>query len=655
MFLAFFIYFDQLKNYVTRSYPYIYNLFIKIIMIIRKFITCFLLAVSSFLSAQVDTSQANDSLMVQILNINRIHNFNSPTGVIKELFGDVRLKQQKAYFWSDTAFLYSDKSIKAYGNVEIDQNDSIHVFSDSLFYNGVNRIVRLKKEVVLQDTTATIFTELLDYHLTTRMAYFPDDILVLSDSNELIAKRGSYNANTNTAFFYDSVRGTTGDFKLVSDSLSFNTDTEKATFLGKTMIYDQEKIIYAEGGYYDAKKKEAVFAKNAYYLNRADGKTEKATGDSIVYDGKNKKYYLLGNANFNDGTQEVTADSIYFDQVTESYAFRGKPIFKSLDASQTQQIQAGNSNYDKATGNMIFTEGVLVNDKNKQLLAQQLVYNKEKKTGFARGEVRFVDSSSNTILEAGALDYNDSSKLLVAFDWPILTNIVDNDSLWIRADTFYSFVDTLYQPQDSLINSKDSSQNQPKTDEIRHFKGFYNVKMFKSNLQALGDSMFYNGKDSIFSLFGAPIMWADTVQFTADTIYFQLKNKQLEHIFLRENSLVVSQEDNYYYNQIKGRNINANFDSSKIQSVDVLASGEAIYYVQDEQRKYIGVNRVECGNMFIYFWDRQIKRIKFVDEPKAAMLSMGKTNHDDLRLKNFKWEGKKRPKSKADIYPPKIQ
>jgi len=631
-------------------------------MSIRNVFYLFLLFIPCFLSAQADTSQTNDSLMVQILNINRIHNFNSPQGVVKELFGDVRLKQQKAYFWSDTAFLYEDKSVKAYGNVEIDQNDSIHVFSDSLFYNGINRIVRLKKEVVLQDTTATIFTELLDYHLTTRMAYFPEDILVLSDSNELIAKRGSYNANNNTAFFYDSVRGTTPSFKLISDSLSFNTATEKATFLGKTMIYDQDKIIYAEGGYYDGKKKEAVFAKNAYYLNRADGKMEKATGDSIIYDGQNKKYYLVGNANFNDGTQEVTADSIYFDQVTESYSFRGKPVFKSLDSSQTQQIEAGNSNYDKATGNMIFTEGVVVNDKNKQLIAQELVYNKDKKTGFARGEVRFVDSTSNSILEAGALDYNDSTKVLVAFNSPVLTNIVENDSLWIRADTFYSFVDSMYkpqdstyQPQDSVFNPKDSSSNAQQTEEIRHFRGFYNVKMFKSNLQAVGDSMFYNGKDSLFKLFGAPIMWADTVQFSADTIYFQLKNKQLDRILLRENSLIVAQEDYYYYNQIKGRNINAYFDSSKIQLVEVLASGEAIYYLQDEKRRYLGVNRVECGNMFIYFLDRQIKRIKFVNEPKAAMLSMGKTAHESLRLKNFRWEEKKRPKSKADIYPLKVQ
>jgi lipopolysaccharide export system protein LptA len=596
---------------------------------------------NNLINAQIDSSQIknNDTLAVQIININQTRNIKTADGAIQELLGSVQLKQQSAYLWADTAFLYPDKSVKAHGNVEIDQNDSIHVFSDSLFYSGINRVVRLKKEVVLQDSTATIFTELLDYHLSTRMAYFPNDILVLSDSNELIAKRGSYNANNNTVFFYDSVRGTTPNFKLISDSLSFNTATEKAIFLGKTMIYDQEKIIYAEGGYYDGKKQEAVFAKNAYYLNRSNGKTEKATGDSIIYDGKKKMYYLVGNAQFNDGKQQVNADSIYFDQTTESYSFRGKPVFKSLDSSQTQQIQAGNSNYDKATGNMIFTDGVLVNDKNKQLQSRQLVYNESKKTGFARGDVRFVDSSSSSILEAGALDYNDSSKILLAFDSPVLTNIIDKDSLWIRADTFYSFVDTFYNPT-----------NTAKNEEIRHFKGFYQVKMFKSNLQALADSMFYNGKDSLFSLYSNPIMWADTVQFSADTIRFLLKNKQLQHIFLRENSLIVDCEDDFYYNQIKGKNINANFDSSKISSVDVLSSGEAVYYVKDQQSKYIGVNRVECGNMFIYFADSQIKKLKFVTEPNAAMTSMGKTSHETLRLKNFKWLENQRPKSKADIY-----
>lgn len=596
-------------------------------------------------SAQINPADtaSNDTTRIDIIHIRQMHGFRAPEGDVIQMSGDVQMRQRNTYFWCDTSYMYPQRRIMAHGNVQINQNDSIDVFADSLFYDGLARTAQLKQEVILQDSTATIFTDLLLYDLNTRIATYPEGVLIVSDSNQLISKRGYYDANTNTAFFYDSVRAINPDFKLVTDSLSFNTETEVATFLSKTLIYDEDRFIYAEKGFYDARKQQGVFAQNAYYLNRNGGKSEKATGDSIIYDGTKKMYYLVGDATFNDGEQEVKADSIYYDEALGQYFFRGNPVFRSLDSTQTQQIQAGNSYYDKASGSMIFTEKVRVTDKSQVITSDSLQYNKEKRLAFAKGNVVLTDTVEKVQLNAGYVYYNDSTQQILAYDNPIAYYLIELDTMWLAADTLRSVVDS---------TQADSTQKD-KSKSIRHMHAYHNARIFKSDLQALADSMFYNGRDSVFTLFTRPIMWADSVQFTADTIHFNMKNKALQQIFLSKNALIVHCNDETFYDQIKGRDVYAHFDSNRVYKVDVLSSGEAVYYIKDSENKYMGVNRVECGNMFIYFNKNEIRRIHFVDKPVAAMTNMGKTDHANLRLKNFKWYEPIRPKSKWDIIHPK--
>jgi lipopolysaccharide export system protein LptA len=596
--------------------------------------------------AQTDTTGRGDTTEIVILNINQMHGIQRVGQAVTELLGDVQMRQGKTFFWCDTGYILPNKQIDAHGSVQISpQGDSIDIFSDSLFYDGMVRKARLRKNVVLQDKTATIFTDLLYYDLNTRIAEYPKGVLIVSDSTQLVSKRGNYNANTNIAFFADSVRTTNPNFKLIADSLQFNTKTEVVRFLSPTLIYDKDRVIYCERGYYDERNKKGVFAQNAYYLNRSENKSEKATGDSIIYDGKSKQYYIVGNATFRDDEQEVSADSIYYDEATEQYYFRGNPVFKSRDSTQTQQIQAGNSYFDKAKGSMVFTDGVVVTDKSQKLTSDSLIYNKDKKEGYAIGHAVFRDTAQNTAIQGGIIYYNDSSKTVTAYKNPVFTSLIDGDTTWLTADTLHSVAVTDSIAKDSTLQDSTNSE----ASEVRHIKAYHDVRIFKNNLQALADSLFYDGRDSIFQLFGQPVLWADSVQFTGDTILMKMQDSKMKKVSLLNNALIINCKDGIFYDQIKGRYLYAYLDSSKIQAVEVLSSGEAIYYVQDGENKYIGVNRVECANMLINFGDNQIQKIRFYKEPKAAMTSMGKTDHNAMRLKGFLWREAQRPKTQFEI------
>lgn len=602
--------------------------------LVRFCLLFFCLLAGEGLQAQTDSLPTEDSSKVNLIFSRKVQGKEAAEGRYIYLQGDVHLQQQQMHLWCDTAHRYPTNEVLAYGDVQMLQDDSIRIFSDSLFYQGDERKARLSGDVVLEDSTMTIFTDELLYDLNTKIATYPNGVLLITDSTQLVSKKGRYNANTNTAYFIDSVRLTDPNYKLVADSLAFDTDKEIADFLGPTFIFDEKNMLYCEDGYYDNRKNYAeLIGKETqpYYLKREEnGDYEKAMADTIIYDGRIDKYYLIGNAVFEDGDKEVRADTIVRDGKTDAFYFGGKSKFRSLDSTKTQTIDAKNSYYDAITETVYFRDEVRVVDQGQIMEADSLDYSQKNNTGIARGHVVWVDSAANVQIMCGEAIYNDSTKTILAKDHPIMMTVLDKDSLWMTSDTLRSLPDSI-------------------NEEKRIFYAYNNVKIYKSNLQGLCDSLTYSEGDSLFEFLQKPVLWADSVQFIADTIRAKMKNQQMDQVFLEQNALIVSTEEEKYFNQIKGKKMRAQFRKNKLHSLDVDGNGEAIYYLVDEQKRYMGVNDVDCVDMRILFIDNQVNQIKFYNKPASVMYPMGQAPHQSLRLKGFKWLEEDRPKSKFEI------
>ena len=192
----------------------------------------------------------------------------------------------------------------------------------------------------------------------------------------------------------------------------------------------------------------------------------------------------------------------------------------------------------------------------------------------------------------------------------------------------------------------------PVDSTLKYFEAYKNVKIFSDSLQAVGDSLFFSGLDSVFRLFNEPILWAQENQISGDTIYLFLKNKRPERLYVIDNALSISKVDSsIYFNQVRGNSIDALFDSTgQVHFLTAKGSAENIYYAQDEQKGFVGVNKNSCDLIEINFTDGKPKRVKFINNLEGGLLPMrGKTNHDELKLKSFNWQDKLRPKSKFDI------
>jgi hypothetical protein len=251
--------------------------------------------------------------------------------------------------------------------------------------------------------------------------------------------------------------------------------------------------------------------------------------------------------------------------------------------------------------------------------------------GIAKGNVVWRDTSAKTTINCENMAYDQRTDYIKATGKrPVLTSLIDNDTLWLRADTIISY----------KANPKDSA---------RTLLAYFKVRIYKSNFQSLCDSLSFSESDSTFKLFKNPIVWQDTSQMTADTMRIILKDKKIERVFMKQNALIINSRDEAYYNQIKGRQITAFFEGDDIRRMFTEGNAESIYYALDDANAYINANKVDCSEMMIYFGNNKVDKIKFFTQPQAKALPMKTTNHDEIKLKGFRWDIKLRPKSLKDL------
>jgi lipopolysaccharide export system protein LptA len=599
----------------------------------------FAILLTGLLLLAIPTLQAQSSQdtvptrLVRIEHTDALEYEQSGKDEIQRLVGAVELSQDSIYMYCDTATITNSTQVLALGEeVLIQQGDSIAAFADTLRYDGLLKEARLIGHVVLLNGARQLFTDSLHYDLNTKIATYQTPATITDGETQLSSKRGYYYTDIDEIYFKDSVIVINPEFQLRADTLKFNTETQLATFLGPTVMRADSNRIYCEAGFYDVENKYAEFQQRAQY----ERGQQRATADIIRYDGENGIYILEGNAIFNEGARRAaTADVIRYDARNDITELEGDAYFRD----STQVITGDQIRYDGK--NRIYTTSgrSRIADGAQILQADQVDYTEEAGLGVATGNVIWQDTSANLTIEASRADYNQNSGYLKAAGGPrgrpLLITLVDGDSLFMTADTLLSLeADTL---------AGDSS---------RLLLAYHDVRLFKSDMQALCDSLAYNSVDSLFRLYRDPIIWADTSQFTADTMHIQLADQKLDRIFLYRDAFILNSPDELYFNQIKGKDIVAHFDSSELRRMNVEGNAESVYYPRDEAGGYIGVNKTICSEMVIFFMNNAVERIRFLTQPDGKLEPMGAVDHEALKLPGFQWINEPRPRSLDDLFGP---
>ncbi len=229
-----------------------------------------------------------------------------------------------------------------------------------------------------------------------------------------------------------------------------------------------------------------------------------------------------------------------------------------------------------------------------------------------------------------------------------------NDSIYITADTLFSarltdkfgidslVVDTVKGTKVATMNEKDSTN--------RYFEAYSNVRIFSDSLQSVCDSMFYSFKDSVFRLYKDPVVWAQNSQVTGDTIFLRTKNKKPDKVEAFENSFLVNRLEEEVYNQIKSSRMDGWFIDGNLDSVRANAYAECIYYIQDDDSAYTGINQSQCDIIDIYFANKELEKVVFRSAVTGTIWPIRQKGPEEMRLPGFRWLEERRPKTKYELF-----
>lgn len=499
---------------------------------------------------------------------------------LQMLAGNVFLEQGTTKFYCDSAVINPATGVvEAFGNVHINDADSIHTYAQYLIYYSNEKKAYLKKNVRLTDGKGVLTTNDLEYDTNLKIGTYTNGGKVVSDKTVLTSKEAIYYGDMKDVYFKKDVKMKDPEYDLATDSLLFNTDSRIATFITKTRIVSDSgrRDITTSEGYYDMKNKVAKFGRRPV---------------------------------IKDGTTFVTGDDVGFDDNTgDSYA-RGNAVFR--DTAQGISILANDLKANKKTNTLLATQRPLMIIKQKE-------------------DSVFV--SADTLYSARLTDKADYQKTFIR-PVQVVTDSLGTDSTTL-SDSLWRL--TVLDPADT-------------TNRNRYFQAWHRVRIFSDSLQAVCDSLFYSGVDSIFRMFHDPVAWANGTQVTGDTIYLYTKNKDPERLHVFDNGLVINRTAEDFYNQIKGNTINGYFTDGVINYMRAKGSAESIYYAQDQDSAYSGVNRSTADIIDFYFANKELNRVVFRSSVEGTMYPFRQVNHGEMRLRGFKWLEKRRPKTKFELF-----
>jgi lipopolysaccharide export system protein LptA len=228
-----------------------------------------LFAILASLSAMAQSQVTQDGSRIEIIGADAWTFDGGVAGGAQRLIGHARFKHAGATMACDSAYIFEDQRVQAFGRVAIRQGDTLTITGDRLDYSGRERLATITGSVRLSDRDMELTTGLLTYDLRARTAVYVGGGTIVSrkEGNTLTSERGTYLAGQRKFIFSGDVMLQGPDRSITSDTLHYTTTTGVAEFFGPTSITSGATRMWCRRGTYDTRRDVAHFTRRAKVLN----------------------------------------------------------------------------------------------------------------------------------------------------------------------------------------------------------------------------------------------------------------------------------------------------------------------------------------------------------------------------------------------------
>ncbi|PRZ24043.1 OstA-like protein [Flavobacterium granuli] len=180
----------------------------------------------------------------------------------------------KAYYFQ------KENYIKAFGNVQLVQGDTLYLNSRYAEYNGNLKQAFATGDAVMSSPDATLATDTINFNRNTQEVYYNTKGVINNKENTLTSKSGKYYVEQKKFQFLTAVTITNPTYVIKSNHLDYFSNSGHSYLFGPSTITSKKNFIYTEKGFYDTKKNLGHFLRKSY-IKYEDRLIE---GDSLYYD-----------------------------------------------------------------------------------------------------------------------------------------------------------------------------------------------------------------------------------------------------------------------------------------------------------------------------------------------------------------------------------
>lgn len=267
--------------------------------------------------------QEDSTRKIKLVQSDFVRLINQDTVSITRAVGNTIFRQGTSFLYCDSADL-SDNVVEAWGHVHINQNDSIHTYSDVLHYVGDTRIATLTGNAKLTDNKIVLTSPELQYDMNTRIGTYTRGGKLVNGQSVLTSEQGFYYADTKDVYFKYNVVIVDPEFTLSTDTLLYNTETKIATILAPTTINDGKTTMYVTSGFYNTETGQGSFSQRP----TIEDSTNNFTADNIQTDKTTGISLATGNMIWRDTAQKISVLANYglLDQNKKTVLATQKPV-----------------------------------------------------------------------------------------------------------------------------------------------------------------------------------------------------------------------------------------------------------------------------------------------------------------------------------------
>ena len=434
------------------------------------------------------------------------------------------------------------------------------------------------------------------YEKTNSLEAFNNVRMVQGDTLSLYGDYLFYDGNTQLAQVRNNVRMENRTTTLTTDSLNYDRIANLGYFFDGGTLSDEENVLTSDWGEYSPATKMSVFNYEVQLVNPQFT----LTSDTLRYNTATKIASIVG-------PSDIHSDENH--------------IYSELGFYNTTLGQAE-----------LLNRSVLSNN-GKKLTGDSLYYDRNQGYGEAFNDVVFVDTINKNMLTGNYCYYNQLTSYAFATDEAVATDFSQGDSLFIHADTLQMF--TYHLDTDSVY---------------REARAYHKVRVYRTDVQAVCDSLVFSSKDSCLTMYRDPILWNGQQQLLGEQIMVYMNDSTIDWAHIHNQALSVERIDSVNYNQVSGKDMKAYFKDGEMEQVDVIGSVRLVYYPMEKDSTLIGMNVSESSELNVYLENRKLKKMVMKPQSSGTLYPMDQLPPEKMKLENFGWFDYVRPLNKKDIF-----